>query len=115
MDACKNIVELTALSSLYINPRQPARIKNARGLRLRVEAGSIWVTQHGCFDDIYVRAGDSYCIERDGLTLISAVNAPFALVTLDPSIPLRPSLSERWWTLWASLCAPQSHPTSAAL
>lgn len=115
MDAYKNIVELTALSSLYINAKHPARIKNGRGLRLRVESGSVWITQDGCLNDVYVHAGDSYRIERDGLTLLSAIGGPFALVTLDPSIPLPPTLPQRLWDLWASLYAPRSRPTTAAL
>jgi hypothetical protein len=115
MEANRDIVELTALSGICVGARQPARIKNGRGLELRVEVGSIWITQEHCTEDVYVRAGDSYCIERDGLTLVSAVKGTFAMVALDPSIPVTPTLAERLWDLWAALFAPRPRPTTAAL
>ena len=115
MDAYRNIVEFNELSSIGIYGKKPVRLSNARGVLLRVESGSIWITEENCTNDAYVRAGDSYRIEHDGLTLVSAVKGPVALVTLDPTIPVQPTLPERLWTLWAALYAPESRPTTAGL
>jgi hypothetical protein len=101
MDARTNAVELAGSSSLFINTNQPARVKNARGMRVQVEAGAVWITQHGCNDDIYLTTGDSYFLEYQGLTLISSVKGAFALVTLQPSARAKPTLAERFFKLYA--------------
>jgi hypothetical protein len=40
---------------------------------------------------------------------------PFALVTMEPAIPVTPTMGERFWNFWAGLYAPQSRPTTASL
>jgi hypothetical protein len=101
MDARTNVAELNGSSSVYINTNQPARIKNARGMRVQVEAGAVWITQEGYRDDIYLTAGDSYFLEYQGLTLISSMKGPFALVTLLPSPRAKPTLAERFFRAYA--------------
>jgi len=100
------------LSSIGITPKTLGRIENGRGMRLRVETGSVWITQDGSKEDVCLKAGESYRIERDGLTLISALRVPFALVTMEPSIPVTPTMGERFW---AGLYVPESRSTTAAL
>lgn len=85
MDAYRSPVELAELSSIGLTRRSVARLSNGRGKRVRVESGTAWLTQADCNDDVILRAGESFCIERDGATLISALNVPFALVTIEPA------------------------------
>ena len=115
MDAYKNFVEYTELSSIGITRKNAARITNGRGMRLHVETGAVWITQDRSMDDVCLTAGESCCIEHDGLTLISALRVPFALVTMEPSIPVTPTMGERFWNFWAGLYVPESRPTTAAL
>lgn len=115
MDACRNVVEFAELTSIGITPKKLARIKNGRGMRLRVETGAVWITQDRNQNDVCLSAGESYCIERDGMTLISALKTPFALVAIEPSVPVAPTLGERLWKFWEGLYAPESRPTTAAL
>jgi hypothetical protein len=115
MDAYRNFVEFAELSSIGITSRKVARIKDGRGMRLRVETGSVWITEHRSQDDACLSAGESYCIQHNGMTLISALKAPFALVTIEPAIPVTPTMGERFWKFWAGLYAPESCPTTAAL
>jgi hypothetical protein len=103
MDARTNIMELTGSSSLFINANQPARIKNARGMRVQVEAGAVWITEEGCSGDICLTAGDSYVLEDAGLALISSVKGPFALVSVQPSRRARPTLAEGFIRLYAPM------------
>jgi hypothetical protein len=103
MDAYRNVVELAELTSIGITPKKIARINDGGGMRLHVETGSIWITQERCQDDVFLKAGDSYCIEKNGTTLISTLRAPFALVTIEPAIPVAPTMAERFWNFWASL------------
>ena len=43
MDAYRNFVEFAQLSSIGITSRKVARIKDGRGMRLRVETGTVWL------------------------------------------------------------------------
>ena len=78
---------MDAIRNLGITKNKVTRIENGRGLRLSVEAGAVWITQERSQDDICLSAGESCCIERDGMTLVSTLKVPFALVTLEPSMP----------------------------
>jgi hypothetical protein len=115
MDAYKNLAEFTELTSIGITPKKLGRITNGRGTRIRVETGTVWVTHERCDEDVVLGPGESYCIKRDGITLISTLRVPFALVSIEPTIPVTPTLGERFWKFWAGLYAPQSCPTTAAL
>jgi len=50
-----------------------ARVRNARGALLSVEQGSVWITQSGSFADICLESGESFRIERNGMTLVTAL------------------------------------------
>jgi hypothetical protein len=61
-----------------------AQIEDGRGITLRVQTGSVWLTQAGSFRDVLLKAGESFCIESNGTTLLSTFNgARFALVALE--------------------------------
>lgn len=115
MDAYRNVVEFAELTSIGITPKKMARLKDCHGMRLRVDAGSVWVTEERSNDDVCLKAGESYCIKHNGMTLISTLRVPFALVTIEPSIPVAQTMGERFWKFWAGLYAPESRPTTAAL
>ena len=48
------------------------RLDGARGTTLRVTRGKLWMTLENDTRDIVLAAGDSYTIDRGGLTLIEA-------------------------------------------
>ena len=48
------------------------RLDGARGTTLRVTRGTLWLTQERDTRDIVLAAGDSYTIDRGGLTLVQA-------------------------------------------
>jgi hypothetical protein len=96
-----NLADYAELSSIGITRNKVARIENGRGLRLRVEYGSLWVTQARSTEDVCMKAGESFCIERNGNTLLSTLGTPFALVTIEPAIPVSRTLAERFWGFWA--------------
>jgi hypothetical protein len=115
MDAYRNIVEFAELTTIGITPKNVARMKDARGMRLRVETGSVWITQDRCRDDVCLDAGESHCITHNGLTVITAVQCPLALVSIEPRAPAAQSMAERFWNFWGGLYAPASRPTTASL
>jgi hypothetical protein len=119
MDANRNFSPSTAdyaeLSTIGLTRGKVARIPNGRGMQVRVESGSVWLTQDRCGDDVILKAGESYRIASNGLTLLGSLNKSFALLTLEPSLPAAPTLGERFWKFWAGLYSPQARPTTAAL
>ncbi len=115
MDAYRSVAEFAELTSIGITPKKVVRIKDGRGMRLRVEAGAVWITEGGSLDDVFLTAGESYSIQRDGITLISTIKVPFAMVTIEPAMRVAPTIAERFSEFWAGLYAPESCPTTAAL
>jgi hypothetical protein len=47
-------------------------LSDARGTTLRVTRGQLWLTQDGDLRDIVLAAGDTWTIERHGLTIATA-------------------------------------------
>jgi hypothetical protein len=79
------LTDFTELGSIGLTRGQVGRIENGRGLRLRVEAGSVWITEERSIEDVCLQAGEAYCIGKPGTTLISTLRTPFALVTIEPA------------------------------
>lgn len=99
------LTTITELSSLGLYRGAVARVENARGLRLRVETGSVWITHDRCTDDVLLQAGETYAIERDGTTVVSSLDRRFALVTVESPAPAKPkpSFIERLGDFWCRL------------
>jgi hypothetical protein len=86
MDAYRNFVRFTELGSIGLTSGEIARIDHGQGIRLRVEIGSIWVTEEPSVDDVCLTPGETYCISKPGKTVISTLRAPFALVAVEPAV-----------------------------
>jgi hypothetical protein len=96
MEVYRSVTASTPPVSLRIGRGTVAGIQDGRGLWLRVREGVVWITQSGSHKDVFLAAGDSFRIERDGLTLASALGrAPLALVSIDASKRIAPSAVNR--------------------
>jgi Protein of unknown function (DUF2917) len=107
MDAYRISADYTELTNLGLGHDSLARIEG-RGVLLRVQYGSVWITQSGSSQDVYLKAGESFRIDRCGLTLVSTCGrSPLALITLTPSARFTPSLAKRvairFWNAWDEL------------
>ncbi len=49
---------------------------HARGLRIEVEAGRIWLTEEGDADDHFLSAGGCHVVRGDGRVVIEADDGP---------------------------------------
>lgn len=59
------------------------RIEDARDMRLRVEKGAVWITQERDTRDVMLESGQTFRIERDGMTLMSACGPEqFSLISV---------------------------------
>ncbi|HEX8741173.1 MAG TPA: DUF2917 domain-containing protein [Casimicrobiaceae bacterium] len=54
--------------------REVVTLPDARGAVVRVRQGILWVTQHGSQQDIVLRGGDNWVVERNGATVVEAQN-----------------------------------------
>ena len=82
MDAFRISAEFATLSGIGLKRGTVMRIDNGRGKQVRVEHGTAWITQDGDQKDVVVESGQSFRLERDGLTLVSGCG-PLTLVSVD--------------------------------
>jgi len=69
----------------HLGAREVLDIRNGQGLRVRCLHGVLWITQSNDTDDIVVRDGQSFVLDRPGLALISAPIGP-ADVIIQPAV-----------------------------
>jgi hypothetical protein len=55
-----------------LRAREVLDIRNGQGLAVRCLGGALWITQDGDTDDIVVKAGECFVLDRPGLALVSA-------------------------------------------
>jgi len=56
-------------------PRESIQLDGARGTTLRVTRGTLWITMENDTRDVVLAAGDTFTIDRGGLTLVEAQGA----------------------------------------
>ena len=88
-------------------------ITDAAGAEVEVRNGQVWLTMDGDTRDIFLAPGYTHAIERDGLTLISAIQP--SVVRVEPPRP-QPSVWNRWLArVWNWLCSAGEARARAAL
>jgi Protein of unknown function (DUF2917) len=60
----------------HLRTREVLDIRNGQGLAVRCLAGSLWITQDGDSDDVVLKTGECFVLDRRGLALVSAPVAP---------------------------------------
>lgn len=69
------------LPALSLRHGEAHRIDAGKGLRVQCLNGTLWLTQDNDPRDIVLEAGDGATIERDGLSIVSALSdAQFLLL-----------------------------------
>ena len=81
MDAYRN-EDCIAQASIGMSRGKHLWVEDGRGIEISVAYGSVWITQHADADDICIGAGESFRIDRDGVTIVSAFKP--SLCTLTP-------------------------------
>jgi len=62
-------------------------LRDSRGVRVQCLEGALWLTQEDDGNDIVLLPGDSYDVERNGATLVQAVNR--SRIAVDTPVELR--------------------------
>jgi len=96
IDAFEGVERYIGAIGMWISGDEVARIQDGRGLLLSVQYGTVWITQAGSIKDVFVGAGGSFLIDRNGRTLVSLGGGESAAaITLMPSIGLVPTVAQR--------------------
>ena len=78
-----------------LRAREVLDIRNGKGLAVRCLAGSLWITQDGDTDDVVVKAGQCFELDRSGLALVSAPVGP-ATVVVEKATRAAPCAGQRF-------------------
>ena len=65
---------------VYLRASQLLRVEEGAGFEVKCLQGELWITQEGDQQDRLIRAGESLVLDRDGLSLLTAVVRPALLV-----------------------------------
>jgi hypothetical protein len=114
MDTTRNLTRDSSASIITITCNRLACLQDARGLRLRVESGRVWITESGSSADVCLDAGESFTVTRDGLTVVTACRPqPFARICIEGSRTTAPALGARMSAWLRALLAPSAGPAMA--
>lgn len=58
---------------IILNQGQPIRLNDAAGTRVSCLHGTVWITVASEPDDVFLGAGQSYLIPRNGLSLVERI------------------------------------------
>lgn len=73
-----------------LGSREAITLADIRGATLRVTRGALWMTQQRDRQDIVLRVGDSWAVERDGDTVVEALgDTTFCMVAPSGAAPIR--------------------------
>jgi Protein of unknown function (DUF2917) len=56
------------------------RIADGAGFEVKCLRGNLWITQHGDLEDRIIGRGESFVLDRPGLSLVTALGDPALLV-----------------------------------
>ena len=94
-----------------------ARIEDGKGMLLYVRDGGLWITQERDSRDYYLKPGDWFRIDRDGVVLACALSLSRISLHARARQPggWKEAVRQRLARAWATAFAPHSRPTTAAL
>jgi hypothetical protein len=58
---------------LCLKPKKLLKLRDAGGHTVVCQSGALWLTQHGDRRDVYLGPGESFRLDRNGLTLVQAL------------------------------------------
>ena len=89
------IIELAA--------REVVTLPDMRSATLRVTRGTLWITQEDDPQDVVLRTGDNWAVERNGLTVVEAQEDAIFCVTGRRFAPTVASRSARALSRWTKV------------
>ena len=90
-------IELTQ-ANIALEAHHALSMTDASGVEVECRTGQVWLTMDGDPRDIFLAPGDAHAIQRDGLTLISAIKPSVVHVQLPQvqPVPWKRWLARAW-------------------
>ena len=63
-----------------LNERESLRLPDSAGFEVRCLLGNLWITEEGDGEDRIIAHGESFVLDRPGLSLATALSGPALLV-----------------------------------
>jgi len=77
---------------VHLQARELLPIEDGAGLEVKSLGGDLWITQAGDPEDKILHGGESFVLDRPGLTLVTALCGPAVLVVQPGTILARHEL-----------------------
>jgi len=74
---------------IYLKAREILPIDGGAGLEVRCLRGILWITQDGDREDRLIDSGESFVLNRPGLSLVTAMRGPALLIVQPGSVIAR--------------------------
>ena len=106
-------MKINAESSVYHLPRGGSlKLDDAERTVIACRSGQLWITEEHCSADIVLGPGESFVVDRPGVTLLNVCNDAVFHLRQGRPVPL-PTAAERLQT-WLHDCLHALHPGAAA-
>ncbi len=77
---------------VYLKERESLRIADGGGREVKCLRGHLWITQEGDREDRVIDSGESFVLNRSGLSLVTALRGPALLVVQPGTVIVRQQL-----------------------
>jgi Protein of unknown function (DUF2917) len=74
---------------IYLKAREILPIEDGAGLEVKCLRGTLWITQSGDCEDRILDGGESFVLDRPGLSLVNALLDPALVIVQRGMVPLR--------------------------
>jgi Protein of unknown function (DUF2917) len=75
---------------VYLKERESLRLRDGVGVEVRCLPGNLWVTEEGEREDRILNRGQSFVLDRPGLSLVTALGGP-AMLVVQPGTVFAPN------------------------
>jgi hypothetical protein len=75
---------------VYLKERESLRLRDGVGVEVRCLLGSLWITEEGEREDRILCRGQSFVLDRQGLSLVTALGGP-AMLVVQPGTAVAPN------------------------
>jgi Protein of unknown function (DUF2917) len=75
---------------IHLKERESLRLQDGTGIEVRCLLGNLWITEEGEREDAIIGYGQSFVLDRPGLSLVTALGGP-ALVVVQPGRVFAPN------------------------
>lgn len=74
---------------VYLKERESLRIADGAGRAVKCLRGTLWITQEGDREDRVICSGESFVLDRPGLSLVTAMRGAALLIVQPGSVIAR--------------------------